>query len=140
VRYYRDPSKHPDRQYIGVVLNKTDNLPYPPHAARRRRLHYLPVAIEPEKQLVDGPGSKIRPQKAKINRIAGGKAKDYSHRMANWEIGRAAEKANIKVKKFVPGDRWTAWRKSQARIKAVLEKKRLRNAGKKVAKPKPKRK
>jgi hypothetical protein len=36
----------------------------------------------------------------------------------------------------VPGDRWTAWRKRSTRIKANMERKRLRNAGKKASKPK----
>lgn len=64
--------------------------------------------------------------------------KRYAFREANWDIGRAAERANVQVKKFVPGDRWTAWRKSQARKKANLEMKKLRTAAKK-AKPKARR-
>lgn len=62
--------------------------------------------------------------------------KGYAYREANWQIGRAAERANVQVKQFVPGDRWAAWRKSNARIQANVERKRLRNAGKKTAKPK----
>ena len=45
VRYYRDPRKHPKRQYIGVALEKDHTLPYPPNAARRRRLNMLAVPI-----------------------------------------------------------------------------------------------
>lgn len=55
----------------------------------------------------------------------------YGYREANWQIGRAAERANVQVKQFVPGDRWTAWKRSQARIQANEEKKRLRNSAKK---------
>lgn len=55
----------------------------------------------------------------------------YGFREANWQIGRAAERANVQVKQFVPGDRWTAWKRSQARIQANEEKKRLRNSAKK---------
>lgn len=62
--------------------------------------------------------------------------KGYAYREANWQIGRAAERADVQVKQFVPGDRWAAWRKSNARIQANVERKRLRNAGKKTAKPK----
>lgn len=62
--------------------------------------------------------------------------KGYAYREANWQIGRVAERAGVQVKEFVPGDRWTAWRKSRARIEANVERKRLRNAGKKTAKPK----
>jgi hypothetical protein len=39
----------------------------------------------------------------------------YMYREANWEIGRAAERAKVKVRAFKPGDRFTAWRKSVAR-------------------------
>lgn len=43
VKYYRDPARHPKRQYIGVVFNKEDNLPYPPGSARRRKLGLVAV-------------------------------------------------------------------------------------------------
>jgi large subunit ribosomal protein L27 len=46
VRYYRDPLKHPDRQYIGVALNKNDTLPYPRNATRKRRLGMVAVVKE----------------------------------------------------------------------------------------------
>ncbi|KAF2140156.1 uncharacterized protein K452DRAFT_319705 [Aplosporella prunicola CBS 121167] len=39
----------------------------------------------------------------------------YMFREANWEIGRAAERANVKVTQFVKGDRFKAWRKLAAR-------------------------
>ncbi|KAJ4293504.1 54S ribosomal protein L2 mitochondrial [Kalmusia sp. IMI 367209] len=150
VRYYRDPFKHPKRQYIGVALEKTDTLPYPRNAARRRRLGFVTVANEAETNMIesqnvvadlqvgDGTGSEtsiratpaIHPTK---NLTMG---KGYAWREANWDIGRAAERANVQVKEFVPGDRWTAWRKSQARKKLNDERKKLRNAGKKSAKPK----
>ncbi|CAN8096007.1 unnamed protein product [Discula destructiva] len=38
VKYYRDPSLHPDKQYIGVAFNKEDKLPYPKNEPRRRKL------------------------------------------------------------------------------------------------------
>ncbi|KAK3325044.1 ribosomal L27 protein-domain-containing protein [Apodospora peruviana] len=38
VKYYRDPQRHPKRQYIGVVFNKDDKLPYPIGAPRKRKL------------------------------------------------------------------------------------------------------
>ena len=49
----------------------------------------------------------------------------YMYREANWEIGRAAERAKVKVKEFVPGDRWKAWRKSTIRKAKTAEKKGL---------------
>lgn len=43
VKYYRDPKRHPKRQYIGVVFNKEDKLPYPEASPRRRKLHLVAV-------------------------------------------------------------------------------------------------
>jgi protein phosphatase inhibitor 2 len=43
VKYYRDPQRHPKRQYIGVVFNRDDKLPYPVGAPRRRKLNMVAV-------------------------------------------------------------------------------------------------
>jgi large subunit ribosomal protein L27 len=149
VRYYRDPRKHPKRQYIGVALEKDHTLPYPPDATRRRRLNMIAVPIEPQvveagsQLLVAGDGAGVEsnhretPRERTRRTLTMGKG--YAYREANWQIGRAAESANVKVKEFVPGDRWAAWRKSNARIAANEERKKLRNAGKKGAKPKGKK-
>lgn len=150
VRYYRDPFKHPKRQYIGVALQKDENLPYPRNGARRRRLNMVTMTHDSQPdplegqtviadlQVGDGTGSEtsIRetPRDSSSNNLV--MRKGYAVRQANWEIGRVAEKANVQVKKFVPGDRWTAWRKSKLRIKANEERKKLRNAGKKTPKAK----
>ncbi|CAO2647072.1 Nn.00g079940.m01.CDS01 [Neocucurbitaria sp. VM-36] len=154
VRYYRDPRKHPQRQYIGVALEKDHTLPYPPNAARRRRLNMLAVptststtttppsttTASPDIIVADLPLDTATradtPREATRKSLTLTVGKGYAYREANWQIGRAAERANVQVKKFVPGDRWTAWRKSNARIEANAERKRLRNAGKKSAKPK----
>jgi large subunit ribosomal protein L27 len=153
VRYYRDPLKHPKRQYIGVAFEKDESLPYPQNGARRRRLNMLPVQMEaeavqmPEAQLVVGDvqteggpaeitASIAEPQKNKSGTVLAMGKSGYAFRESNWAIGRAAEVANVQVKKFIPGDRFTAWQKSKARITLNEEKKRLRMAGKKTAKPK----
>ena len=146
VRYYRDPRKHPERQYIGVALEKDHTLPYPPNAARRRRLNMLAVpsassapsadTLVVADMPVDTALRAETPREATRKSLSLTAGKGYAYREANWQIGRAAERANVQVKRFVPGDRWTAWRKSQARIEANVERKRLRNAGKKTAKPK----
>ena len=47
------------------------------------------------------------------------------YREANWEIGRAAERAKVKVREFRPRDRWTAWRKSKVRKAKNAEKRGL---------------
>lgn len=54
----------------------------------------------------------------------------YMYRESNWEIGRAAEKANITVRKFKPGDRWTAWKKKTLRKARAAERRRLGGAKK----------
>jgi protein phosphatase inhibitor 2 len=43
VKYYRDPQLHPKRQYIGVVFNRDDKLPYPKGTPRRRKLNLAAV-------------------------------------------------------------------------------------------------
>lgn len=43
VKYYRDPARHPKRQYIGVTFNREDKLPYPVSAPRRRKLSLVAV-------------------------------------------------------------------------------------------------
>lgn len=47
VKYYRDPQRHPTRQYIGVAWRREDTLPYPRHAVRKRKLGMVAV---PRKQ------------------------------------------------------------------------------------------
>ncbi|KAH8732021.1 ribosomal L27 protein-domain-containing protein [Phaeosphaeriaceae sp. PMI808] len=144
VRYYRDPRLHPKRQYIGVALEKEHTLPYPPGAARRRRLNMVATISEPQAVetgeavlVADVPAtaSSTSVPAAKSTKILT-MGRGYAYREANWQIGRVAERANVQVKQFVPGDRWTAWRRSKARIQTNEEKKRLRNAGKKAGKPK----
>ncbi|KAK4678929.1 54S ribosomal protein L2 mitochondrial [Podospora pseudoanserina] len=48
VKYYRDPTRHPTRQYIGVTFNREDKLPYPPGAPRRRKLGLVAVPRKTE--------------------------------------------------------------------------------------------
>ena len=48
VKYYRDPARHPTRQYIGVTFRKEDKLPYPPNAPRVRRLGMVSVTRKTE--------------------------------------------------------------------------------------------
>jgi len=57
--------------------------------------------------------------------------KNYLFREGNWEIGRAAERAGVKVKEFVPGDRFAAWRNAKKRSERSAEKKRMQSVGKK---------
>ncbi|KAF2746083.1 hypothetical protein M011DRAFT_446127 [Sporormia fimetaria CBS 119925] len=141
VRYYKDPAKHPDRQYIGVVFNKEDKLPYPPNAVRRRRLNMLPTPIaEPEApKTEEGVAEGDIVVAAVATNATNGKR--YQIRPTNWEIGRAGEERAQTVKKFIPGNRFLAWRKRAKRRARAREARKLRNAQKlakkaKVAKPK----
>lgn len=57
--------------------------------------------------------------------------KGYMYRESNWEIGRAAERAKVKVREFKPRDRWTAWRKRAARKEKAME---MRTLGRNIRK------
>ncbi|CAK7225309.1 hypothetical protein SBRCBS47491_005843 [Sporothrix bragantina] len=46
VKYYRDPQRHPDRQYIGITFERNDTLPYSPNAPRKRRLGLVAVPLK----------------------------------------------------------------------------------------------
>lgn len=156
VKFYKDPRKHPDRKYIGVVFQREDRLPYPPNAARRRRFGMvatprrdreveveglapgLPdpsvppatpgmpaemIASTPSDAVVSSPEGSSGVKKHK----KGGKEvvpppviplrPGYQYRLANWQIGRAAETARLNLEQFryKPRDRFKAWRKTVAR-------------------------
>lgn len=169
VKYYRDPARHPKRQYIGVVFERGQTLPYPRNAPRQRRLGMVAVPMEEKPmsatELVQASTKVVREfvinprppvAEAESSRgstaTAGGKQRKsvksgeveiekvlrlrpgYMYREGNWEIGRAAEKANIRVREYRRGDRFLAWRKRVARIARNIEKKAMfRKAGKKKA-------
>jgi large subunit ribosomal protein L27 len=144
VKYYKDPEKNPKRQYIGVVFERDQVLPLPRGAVRRRRLNMVatkmetppvvePVTIVRTDVTVEGDGSKsIKVKQKKKKERKGEEGRNlqlrpgYMYREANWEIGRAAERANVKVKEYKSKDRWTAWRKANAEKAAIQEKKNLR--------------
>jgi len=51
---------------------------------------------------------------------------------SNWSIGRAAERAGVKVRAYNPNDRFLAWRKANARKARNAERRGLtRKKGKK---------
>ena len=150
VRFYRDPARHPKRQYIGVALEKGWKLPTPQHAVRRRRLGMLAVKrtdidldalrntetadVRTTIPSADTPAMS-KPPMTKAERRAAEKEKrtgkipveelrmrrGYQWRMTNAEIGRAPERAGIKVPVFKPGNRFLAWRmRSRRRERAAL--------------------
>lgn len=142
VKYYKDPEKNPKRQYIGVVFERHQTLPLPRNSARRRRLGM--VATKMEAAPIEAPVSMAEELDADTEGVLVKKRskrgegertwelkEGYMYRESNWEIGRAAEKANIRVRKFKPGDRWVAWKKKAATAARAAEKRRLGRKGKK---------
>lgn len=152
VRYYRDPDKHKDRKYIGIVFDRQWSLPRGRGAARRRRLGLEArdmsteaIGAEPiggafaeamaeqegnegsnevqtaSADMATGAGAKTSEPKPKLALKQG-----YMYRESNWQIGRAAEKANVKVREYKPGDRFLAWRKANARKARNAERRGLR--------------
>ncbi|TGO64661.1 hypothetical protein BCON_0006g00630 [Botryotinia convoluta] len=144
VKYYKDPERHPKRQYIGVVFKREQVLPLPRNTVRRRRLGMevakieepeveQPVAVEVSVEGAEKEGKKEKKKKER----KGEEGRNlqlrpgYMYREANWEIGRAAERAKVKVRLYKPGDRWTAWRKANARKTKNAEKRGLSSRKKK---------
>ncbi|KAK2811537.1 hypothetical protein FQN50_002160 [Emmonsiellopsis sp. PD_5] len=126
VRYYLDPARHPNRKYIGVVFDKADKLPAPRNAVTRRRLGMVAVPrnVEQEEEnkrvLEAEPTPVLRP--------------GYMYRVANWQIGRVAERAGVKVAKFNRKDRFAAWRKrTERKMRVAQMKDQKKKKGKKRA-------
>lgn len=153
VKYYKDPNRNPKKQYIGLVFERNQVLPLPQGAMRRRKLNMvaqkMPSIITPETHVladsedlvvedegVERDALGLMAVKAVVKKAEvadDGKPKlrlrpGGMYRESNWEIGRAAERANVKVRKFKPRDRWVAWRKQEKRGKAIQDK---RNMGRK---------
>ncbi|KAF2212030.1 hypothetical protein CERZMDRAFT_42402 [Cercospora zeae-maydis SCOH1-5] len=171
VTYYRDPARHPNRKYIGIVFERDQKLPAPPNAPRRRKLGMLAYQM-PQKEVSEeektgdmtfaaapdtpdaasAPATILKDQpngSRDITIMRGPKGEKhevklhfrpgkYMYREANWEIGRAAErsKAAMAVKPFVPGDRFAAWRKRNARRARAIERKAMGRASRKGKKGK----
>lgn len=143
VKYYKDPEKHPKRQYIGVTFERDQVLPLPRNAMRRRKLNMIAQKIEQpavtlESEVVVAP-SVVLKQNGKKKERRGEEGRRLTlrpggmFRESNWEIGRAAERAQVKVRAFKPRDRWVAWRKAARRQAAIADKKSL---GRKIKKSK----
>ncbi|KAH7318144.1 ribosomal L27 protein-domain-containing protein [Stachybotrys elegans] len=110
VKYYRDPAKHPDRKYIGVVFDKNDTLPYPVHAERKRRLNKMTFPIrqaapEPELSASGIPTQVTRLQENEPDRLLRLRD-DYSYREDNWRIGQLVETAQVRKTRFRTRKQW----------------------------------
>lgn len=118
MKYYLDPELHPKRKYIGVCFEREGTLPTPRNAPTRRRLNMRAVPRVDTTPVVDVAGQDaqstlpLRP--------------GYMYREANWQIGRAAEKAGITAKEFDRDNRWMAWRRRQERAQRVAQMKSLK--------------
>ncbi|KAL9123294.1 MAG: hypothetical protein Q9187_000166 [Circinaria calcarea] len=152
VRYYRDPDKHKDRKYIGIVFDSGWSLPRGRGAARRRRLGLEARDMSTEAVGVETIGgafteamaeqganegsNEVEAASADMAICARAKASEpkqklalkegYMYRESNWQIGRAAERAKVKVREYKAGDRFLAWRKANARKARNAEKRGLR--------------
>ncbi|KAL4938583.1 hypothetical protein BDV06DRAFT_200669 [Aspergillus oleicola] len=138
VRYYLDPERHSERKYIGIVFEKDGKLPLPRNAPTRRRLNRVavPVLPVPEAQsdltVVTGEQTgTIVGSNAPLDPAANQLRPGYMWREANWQIGRAAEKAGITAKVFDRKNRWLAWRKRQAKRARAAQMRSLKGSKKK---------
>ncbi len=156
VCFYKDPETHPKRKYIGVVFERGMKLPVPRNKPRIRRLWLLgkereigTLATATPPRVSSGEGDEglevggmtekdgtLRQQDTRTR----GKVPDlkrmelrpgYQYRESNWHIGRAAERAQVKVREYKRGDRYLAWRKLNARKKRNAEKRSLSSRKKK---------
>ena len=115
VKYYRDPSKHPGRKYIGVVFKKEDTLPYPVHAERKRQLNMTPHTIRAPTPLPETSPSGIpyevrRLQEGEPDRLL--KLRDdYGYREDNWAIGQLVRTTGLKTKRFRTRKQWFRFRR-----------------------------
>lgn len=125
VKYYRDPKKHPKRQYIGVVFDKEDRLPYPENAMRKRKLNMIavPVAVpEPQPEISasgiptqivrQGTGRKPHPRDERIMKLA--QDGSYAYREENWRLGTL-----VRTEKRKMGSRRVAMRHRRRKAKAI---------------------
>ncbi|PYI30814.1 hypothetical protein BP00DRAFT_426036 [Aspergillus indologenus CBS 114.80] len=148
VRYYLDPERHPDRKFIGVVFEKDGTLPTPRNAPTRRRLGRVAVRFDPadlptnnQKQSdlvaeVTAEGTTVGDVSA-VDAEAGLRFRPgYMYREANWQIGRAAEKAGITALPHRRKNRWLAWRKRTAKAERVAQMKSLKGSKKSAKKAK----
>jgi large subunit ribosomal protein L27 len=125
VKYYKDPARHPDRQYIGVVFNKEDKLPYPKHAMRRRKLNMTASEIAPVEEqprisasgipnevVRQGYGRSPHPRDERIYKLA--RDGSYSYREENWRLGTL-----IRTEKRKTGSRRVAMKHRRRRTVAI---------------------
>ncbi|KAL4915608.1 ribosomal L27 protein-domain-containing protein [Aspergillus aurantiobrunneus] len=136
VRYYLDPERHSERKYIGIVFENDGKLPTPKNAPTRRKLNRVAVPMLPEVieqgqsdlKVVTGENGTMVGSVEAVHAGAGKQLRPgYMWREANWQIGRAADKAGITAEPYKRDDRWLAWRKRKARAERAAQMKSLKN-------------
>lgn len=120
VKYYRDPARHPQRKYIGVVFDKSDSLPYPPHAERKRKLSMTAHPMRPAEEKASMSPSGIP---FEVRRVEAGEPdrllrlrSDYSYREDNWRIGQLVETTGLRTTRFRTRKQWfrnRRWRRER---------------------------
>jgi large subunit ribosomal protein L27 len=139
VRFYKDPDRHKDRKYIGVVFRQEESLPRGRNAARRRRVGMEAVQSEVEESNVgQTPGGEMLEGEVSHSLLANVESTaptpkslmtlraGYQFRESNTSIGRTAERANVQVRPYNSKDRFLAWRKAQARRAKNAERRSIR--------------
>lgn len=159
VCFYKDPETHPKRKYIGVVFERGMKLPVPRNKPRIRRLGLVgreremgTLATSTPPGVISGEGDEglevggmielgdtLRQQdrrtKEKVLELKKMELKQgYQYRESNAHIGRAAERAQVKVREYQRGDRSLARRKSKARKASSAAKMALSSRKKKGSK------
>lgn len=127
VKYYKDPLLHPKRQYIGVVFDKDDTLPYPRHAMRKRKLNMTASVIPPriEEPVLSASGipntivrlAQNRKPLAREERIYRLKTElSYAYQEEPWRLGTL-----IRTEKRKMGSRRVVMRRRRLKTKAILQ-------------------
>jgi large subunit ribosomal protein L27 len=104
------------------------------------------VAVEmEEEEAAAGEGREEKKKEDMVFETRDGRTlrmrRGYYFSEGNWEIGRAAEKAGVKLREFKKEDRWLAWRKRNARKeKSVARGALIKSAKEQKAKAKAKAK
>lgn len=150
VVFYRDEGRR-GRKRIGVVFEKGEDLPRSGERGRVRRLGLVGRergevgegnvdGVEVGGLVLDGEGGVEMRQppnetRAKVPEVKPLELRPgYQYRESNWHIGRAAERANVKVREYKRGDRFLAWRKLNARKARNVERRALSSRKKKGSK------
>ncbi|PSK36689.1 ribosomal protein L27 [Elsinoe australis] len=155
VKYYRDPTRHKTRKYIGVALERHHTLPLLKGVARKRRLgmvaQQMPHAsvegaeeaaweetaedLQGQAQVqgyqTGGEGGRQAQEKGVRKAVEEAKKEpvlqsDWSPRVANYELGKIADKKASEIRPYVRGDRFLAWRKRKVRIQKNVERRGLK--------------